>query len=302
MTNRNSPINVGEILALTTDFFKKRGLSSPRLDAEILTAFALGIKRLDLYLSPQRPVTTTERSTLREYVRRRSQFEPVAYIVGTREFYGTPLMITSAVLVPRPETETIVDGVLDWCAANQLESPKILDVGTGSGAIACALARSLPNTAILAVDLSADALAVAAKNVEYLGLADRIELVLSDVFNGLADSERFDVIVSNPPYIGLEESSLVDVDALRHEPQMALFSGPGGMDMTNRLVIEAPSHLKSGGLLAFEVGTPEQGDRALTLLTQTGIWSVESLDDHSGVRRGFAAELFKQPSELENLP
>lgn len=284
-------LTVGEILPLSTRFLRDRGSESPRLDAELLTADALGLRRLDLYLAPERPLTDAETRTLRETLRRRGRGEPIAYIRGRRDFFGLELFVTPAVLIPRPETETLVDAALAWLGRHVGDRPTTLvDVGTGSGAIACALAANLPMSRVIATDISTDALAVAARNVADLGLGDRIRLIACPLIDGLESDERPDLIVSNPPYIAESERPLMDAGVLRFEPAQALFSGSEGTDATFELIEAARKRLRPGGALIVEVGSPAQRERVRARLSERLGPEVHALADPAGIVRGFLVE------------
>jgi release factor glutamine methyltransferase len=281
-------MTVREILDLTTRFFRDRGIESARLDAELLTADALGVRRLDLYLAPERPLTTVERDALRETVRRRGRGEPVAYIRGVREFYGLPIAVTSAVLIPRPETEVLVDAVLAFLSGAG-GAATVVDVGTGSGAIACAVASRAPAASVTGTDTSAEALEVAARNVATLGLAERVSLVRCDLLDGIT-ARPLDAVVSNPPYVADGEASMLDRSVRDFEPRAALFAGPDGMSVTTRLVEAALPRLRPGGILALEVGTPAQGARVEALLrSRPDVAEVRPLPDAARVVRGWLA-------------
>ena len=283
-------LTIQEVVARTTRWFRDRGIETARLDAELLAAFACGIRRLDLYLSPERPLTPDERDRLRELVRRRGQGEPVAYLRGHREFHGLDLRVTPAVLIPRPETETLVDAALEWLAAFGGPSPRVADVGTGSGAIAAALAAACPSAHVVAVDVSDDALAVAADNVAALGLAGRVTLVKSDLLASVPADPPLDAVVSNPPYVAESERDLLDRSVREYEPPLALFSGPEGTDHTARLAAQAFDRLRPGGALFVEIGTPPQRDRVAALLAaRFGEGAVTPLPDLARVVRGFRA-------------
>jgi release factor glutamine methyltransferase len=283
-------LTVRSFLDLTVKWLAQKGCESPRLDAELLAAEALGIRRLDLYLSPERPLTPTERDRLRDLVRRRAKGEPVAYLRGRREFHGIDFIVTPAVLVPRPETETIVDAALEWLAAASLDAPQVVDVGTGSGAIACAIATACPAARVLALDLSDAALEVAARNVAALGLGDRVRLDRSDLLAVLPTDAAVDIVVSNPPYVAEDERPLLDVSARDFEPALALFSGPEGTTLTARLADEAWTRLRPGGVLIVETGSPAQTSRVEALLkARFGALAVDPLPDIGRTVRGFLA-------------
>ena len=263
-----------ELLTWTTDFFKQRGIDSARLDAEVLLAHALETERLRLYIDYEKPVEPAERERYRELVKRRAgERVPVSLLLGEREFWSLSFRVTPDVLTPRPETETLVEAVL--AHASPSERVRILDIGTGSGAIALAIASELPHAEIVATDLSEAALQIASENADRLQQRERVRFVAGDLFEPVA-SERFDLIVSNPPYIGTRERDQAGAlpPELSHEPEMALFAGVEGKDVIGRLVAQAGEHLSSGGWLLFEL-SPEQVEWAEQALTQAGFVDME---------------------------
>lgn len=244
-----------ELLRWTTRHFAARGIETPRLDAELLLASALGSDRLRLYVDFDRPVNEAERSLYRNLVRRRAGSRvPVAQLLGRREFWSLPLVVTPDVLVPRPETETLVAAALEWVADPQAER-RVLEIGTGSGAVALALASELPGARVVATDLSCAALEVARGNARALGLAERVSFVLGDLYEPVA-GQRFDLLVSNPPYLGERQRATLAPE-LAHEPELALFAGEDGLAVLRRLVDGAADALEPGGALAFELA-PQQ--------------------------------------------
>jgi len=252
------PWTILELLRWTTGHFAAKGIESARLDAELLLAHALGTDRLRLYLEFEKPVLEEERARFRALVRRRGEERvPVAYLTGAREFWSLPLAVTPDVLIPRPETETLVEAVL--ARMPRRESPlSILDLGTGSGAIALALAKERPEAQLTATDVSDAALAVARKNAAALGLLERVRFASGDLFAAVR-GERFDVIVSNPPYVAESEAPGLAPE-LRHEPAAALFAPGDGTALLRRIAAEAAGHLAPGGLLALELAPAQAGD------------------------------------------
>jgi len=247
-----------DLLRWTTQHFASKGIESARLDAEVLLAHALGAERLRLYLDFEKPVTPEERACFRSLVRRRAEERvPVAYLTGVREFWSLPLAVTPDVLVPRPETETLVEAVLARRPAREAEL-RWLDLGTGSGAIALAIAKERPRASVTATDLSEAALAVARRNAEALGLAARLRFAAGDGFSPVA-AERFDAIVSNPPYVCAGDADRLAPE-LRHEPPLALFAPGDGTALLRRIAAEAPARLAPGGLLALELAPAQAGD------------------------------------------
>lgn len=238
------------------DVFQERGIESARLEAELLLAHVLRMKRLDLYLQFDRPVTEDELEAFRAAVRRRLRREPLQYIVGETSFRGVTLQVDGRVLIPRPETEVLAGTVLEWVASlpSADEPRSLLDLGTGSGALAIALVAEGGFAAAVATDVSAGALEVAAANARRAGVADRIALRCGDLWAPLAPEERFDAIVSNPPYVAESERAQLAPEVRDWEPAEALFAGADGLRVVNALVDGAPARLRPGGLLALEVG------------------------------------------------
>lgn len=279
---REKTWTVLELLTWTTDYFKRAGIDSARLDAEVLLAHALETERLRLYIDYEKPVLQEERDAYRGLVQKRAQERiPVSQLLGEREFWSLGFKVTSDVLTPRPETETLVEWALSKATTDTQEGGqasekrgdlRILDVGTGSGAITLALASELPHAALTATDLSPAALQIAAENADELRTRERIRFVEGDLFEPVA-KEEFDLIVSNPPYVAREDESSLPPE-LSHEPEIALFSGPDGLDVIRRLVAEAGDHLSSGGWLGIEL-SPEQADEVEGLLTEAGFTDVE---------------------------
>jgi release factor glutamine methyltransferase len=241
-----------ELLRWTTGHFERHGLATPRLDAECLLAHALGTSRLGLYVDFEKPVDPEERGAFRNLVRRRSDDRvPVAQLTGRKEFWSIDLEITPDVLVPRPETETLVQLVVDRPGVSDRDL-KVLDLGTGSGAVAVALLKELPKARVTATDVSEEALAVARRNAESHGVADRIRLVAGDGFEPVS-GERFDLVVSNPPYVAEADAASLQPE-LRHEPRAALFAGPDGLAVLRRIASGVRRRLEADGFVAVEVG------------------------------------------------
>ncbi len=258
---------VRKILDWTIPHLKKHGSESPRLDAEILLAHARGCQRIQLYTQFDSPLTDAQRAMMRDLVKRRSAAEPVAYLVGHREFFGLDFRVTSDVLVPRPDTETLIVEAIEYLKSHS--QPRVLDVGTGSGCIAITLAVNCRQAQITAVDLSATALAVAKQNSEKHSVTDRIRFLYGDLFGPLAADEQFDLIASNPPYITSAEIETLQPDVRLHEPRSALDGGADGLDIIRRIVADAPRYLVPTGCLLIEIAC-EQADAVSQLLTANG--------------------------------
>lgn len=251
------PWTVGRLLNWTTDFLRGKGADSPRLDAEILLAHARGCQRIELYTAFDTEPPEAERSEFRELVSRRAKGTPVAYLVGYREFFSLEFEVTPNVLIPRPETEQLVVRALDLVKEIQSADPiQIADVGTGSGNIAVCVAKHCPNCQIMAIDVSPAALDVARRNAERHGVSGRIEFLEGDLLTPLAASQRFDMVLSNPPYVADHELAELPPDVRDHEPRLALDGGAGGTEVVERLIPQAAERILSGGWLLMEVGAP----------------------------------------------
>jgi release factor glutamine methyltransferase len=281
MTSTNEPRTIRALLAATTPWLQKKGSPSARLDAELLIGHALQLRRLDLYLDLDRPLTDDEIERCRALVKRRGTGEPVAYILGQREFWGLALKVTSAVLVPRPETELLVELALKLLP-DDVEGT-IVDVGTGSGCIALALLSEREGLRAIAVDLSADALAVAAVNAAATGVTDRIEFRQGDLLSHCGDVRDARLIVSNPPYVRRGDPAL-GVDVAKHEPALALYGeGDDALGHHRRIVAAAGALLADDGAVLLEIGA-EQGAGARALLAPP-FSSVEVVRDLSQLDR-----------------
>lgn len=241
------------------EYLAEKGVERGRLDAEHLLAHTLGMERLQLYLQYDRPLTPEELDGFRPLLRRRARREPLQYILGHAAFRELELVVDTRVLIPRPETEVLVQEVLDWAASTGEEEMTAVDVGTGSGAIALSLAREGPFRRVVATDASRDALAVAAVNVADAEMEEVVELRHGGLFEPLDAGERFQVVVSNPPYVGEVEEGELEPEVVEWEPRDALFAGPDGLAVLRALVAGAAAHLEDGGLLALELGAGQAG-------------------------------------------
>jgi release factor glutamine methyltransferase len=240
-------VTVLEVLKLASDHFTKRAPGSPRLDAEVLLAHSLGLRRLDLYLKFDRPLTETELSAYRELVARRAKGEPVAYVVGHKEFMGLDFAVTPAVLIPNPDTEVLVQRAVE--IAREAGRPlRVADVGTGSGCIAIAIAHYAPNVEVVASDVAIDALEVAARNVAAHSLAGRVELVCGDLMAPFTST--FDIVCANLPYVAAGAALAPEVVA---QPARALYAEANGSALVTRLLAEAPARLNPGGCVLAEL-------------------------------------------------
>jgi len=275
---------VGRLLTWTTEWLASRGSESPRLDAEVLLAFVRGCQRIALYTAFDVPVNDDERARFRGLVKRRGEGEPVAYLVGSKEFFSLPFGVSPAVLIPRPETEGLVIRVLDICQAAG-EKTRIVDVGTGSGAIAVTLAKRMPLAAFVATDISSAALAVARDNATRHGVADRIEFVECDLLDAPAAVGPWNVIVSNPPYVREDEFDALPRDVRQHEPRTALVSGPTGVEVVGRLAAAAAEQLVPGGWLVVEVGPSTAAAAEKVIAAQASLSLEPTLKDMAALPR-----------------
>jgi len=274
---------VGRIIDWTTAHLKKHGSESPRLEAEILLAHARQCPRIQLYVQYNELLTDDQRTVMRDLVKRRAQAEPVAYLVGHREFFALDFRVTPDVLIPRPETETLVLQLIT--AAKSSPNPRILDIGTGSGCIAVAAAVNVPGASVTAVDISPQALEIANDNAHRHSVAGRIRLLEGDLFGPLAGEEQFDLIVSNPPYVADGEMATLPADIRLHEPHLALKAGPQGLDVIARLISQAAARLAPRGAIFVEL-SPEQADAVTGLFNDSGQFEPpRTIKDSSGRER-----------------
>jgi release factor glutamine methyltransferase len=263
------------ILRWSTDDFRARGLDKPRLEAEVLLGHALGVDRMRLVIDSKRPLEPAELTRFRDYVKRRRAREPVAYIVGRREFYGRPFRVDKRVLIPRPDTETLVDVALARTTACSL-SMRALDLCTGSGCVAISLARARPTACVHATDLSENAFRLGAHTVGFWR---------GDLFGALpADCGPFDIVVANPPYIATSEVEGLERDIKDFEPRLALDGGADGLAFVRRIVEDAPSRLAPGGTLAMEIGAGEATE-VVKIFEASGFASVTVTRDLGRMER-----------------
>ncbi|WP_210414066.1 peptide chain release factor N(5)-glutamine methyltransferase [Luteithermobacter gelatinilyticus] len=230
------------------------GLENAELEARALLAHVVGLKPLDLYLMPERPLSAAQSQLFEAMIVRRLNREPVSQILGEKEFWGLTFRVTRDVLTPRPDSETLIEAILGEIGARRTEALRVLDLGTGSGCLLLSLLHELPSARGLGVDISAAALNVAQDNAQRLGLDGRARFQHSDWMADIAPEERFDIIVANPPYIGLEEKDSLDPEVRDYEPERALFSGPQGLDDYRRFLGDIPGRLAPGGLAWLKLG------------------------------------------------
>jgi release factor glutamine methyltransferase len=263
---------IKDLLEVTAEYLKKKDIDSPRLCAEILLAYQLKTSRIKLYLNFDQPVSEKDLNEYRALIQRRLKREPVQYITGVQEFWSKEFMVGPQVLIPRPETEVLVEQTLA-VLGNKKEGegtivPGILDVGTGSGAVAVSLAGELPDADVWAGDISEEALEIAKANARKHGVEERIHFIKSDIFSALDPLQRFNVIISNPPYIPSEDVDALQPEVSRYEPRTALDGGEGGLFFIKKLILEAKEFLKPGGWLIMEMG-PFQTAKAMEIVEKS---------------------------------
>jgi len=271
-------MTVLEVLQATTAYFKKHNVENPRLNAEHLLAHVLGRKRIELYLEFERVLTESELAPLRNLVKRRSEGEPLQHLLGTTEFCGLTFLCDKRAMVPRPETEELVEFL-----KSEIKKPKsaILDVGTGTGIIALSLAAEFPDAEIFAVDVSDDALALAHENAARLNLTTRVRFLKSNLLENV--EECFDVIVANLPYISIQDRQSLSREVL-HDPEVALFASAQGDELVRELIAQAPLRLRPAGMLALEIGIG-QCEALLSALAEKNYRDISFKNDYSGVKR-----------------
>ncbi|MDA0284512.1 MAG: peptide chain release factor N(5)-glutamine methyltransferase [Planctomycetota bacterium] len=275
---------VKKVLDWTIGHLKQHGCESARLDAEILLAYSRACPRIKLYTEYDAPLTPEERATMRDLVRRRTAHEPVAYLVGFREFFGIDFEVEPGVLIPRPDTESLVVTALEL--ANGIPAPRILDVCTGTGCVPIAIANSCPAAILSAIELDEPVCRIAQRNIGKHNLSGRISLLQGDLFEPVPDDAQFDLITANPPYVTDTEMATLPPDVRLHEPHLALNGGSDGLDIVRRLITESVPKLAPNGYLLLEIG--EQQSKAVTeLFAASGEYNpaqiVKDLGGHSRV-------------------
>ena len=277
-------MTLGEVIARTTDFFRSKGIVSPRLDAELLLGEVLGMDRLQVYLHFDRPLSGDEMARARELVRRRAGHEPVAYILGRREFLSRSFEVTPAVLIPRPETEIVVETALAQLRANFAEASelRVLEFGVGSGAVSVSIAAEEPRVRVIATEISPAAAEVARRNAEAHGVSDRVEVRVQSDFSGL--DGKFHALVANPPYVDPAERETMMPDVVNHEPHVALFADNEGFAAIEQVLAAAPGLLTAGGVVIMEVGAGQM-DKTKEIATAAGFSELSVIKDYSGIDR-----------------
>jgi release factor glutamine methyltransferase len=291
---RREPWTIKDLLEVTSDYLKEKGIDSPRLSAEVLLAHQLKVDRVKLYLNFDQPLLQREIAAFRELIKRRLKREPIQYITGMQEFWSLNFVVNPHVLIPRPETELLVEQIVSLHREKRLpgdRSPKILDLGTGSGVLAIAVAQELESASVWASDVSADTLAIAELNAKRHGVEGRVKFILSDVWQGFDNlSLGFDAVVSNPPYIPSDHMDSLAPEVRDFEPRSALDGGEKGMHFIKGIIAEAPKYLSVGGWLLLEMD-PKQTTMAMELMERINNYGEKfRVKDYSGQYRVVVAQ------------
>ncbi len=270
---------IQKLLNWVTEHFTEKGIDSPRLSAELLLSGVLGMKRIELYTQFDKPVAKQQLNRLRDLVKRSGQNEPIAYLVGKTEFYSLELYITPDCMIPRPETEFLVERAIEFLRT-RTGKQFVCDLCTGSGCIAVAIAKNFSNADIIATDISDAALSVAARNIEKHRLKERIRLLCGDLFEPIIpqlEKGRFDLIVCNPPYVSAAEFEKLDKNVKDYEPKLALYAGQDGLDIYRRIIERVEQFLKPDAVLMLEIGY-SQGQAVKQLLEQVRIFAEITIE------------------------
>ena len=278
---------IGRLLDWTQQFFGRKRLESPRLDAELLLAHVLGCTRIELYTNYDAEVGEGDRTRFKELVKRRASHEPVAYLTGEREFYGLPFSVGKDVLIPRPETEHLIDAAVAFL--KEREAPTFADVGVGSGCIAVSIAAEVRTSMGVGFDVCPRALDVAKSNAERNGVLDRITFVESNLL-AASPIDAFDLVASNPPYVTEEEWNSLSPDVREWEPKLALLGGADGLDVYRRLIPEAAARLKPGGRLLLEIGSRQEEEVSAVIQNESTLKLLSTIKDYGGHPRVVVAE------------
>ena len=280
---RSESWSIAQVLRWAADDFGRRGLPSPRLDAELLLGHVLGVDRIRLIVEATKPLAESELSAYRELIKRRRRGEPIAYIRGEREFYGRTFRVDPRVLVPRPDTETLVETALTRTLSRSLYG-RALDLCTGSGCVAVSFALERRTWRVTGLDVSAAAARLARENADRLGAAFSTRWLVGDLYEPLSAGERFELITANPPYIPHGEIATLDADVRDFEPHLALDGGADGLSLLRRIIERGPEFLAPGGVLALEVGH-DQASQVSALLEARGFRAIERARDYGRIER-----------------
>ena len=281
-------LTVLEALNGASDYLQNKGIKSSRLNAELLLSHILNCKRLELYLSFDRPLQKSEIDSYRELLKRRSTFEPLQYIIGKVEFYGLEFEVNQSVLIPRPETELLVEAVIESVAKD--ENINILDIGSGSGNISIALAKNIPSCTVVGIDISEEAIETSTRNAKLNGVESQLMFVKKNILNGIEINENsFDVVVSNPPYVSVADFVNLDPELRLYEPQIALTDESDGLSFYRNISVLSRSLLKNNGKLFFEIGVG-QSDAVKKILIDSDYKNIVIIKDYSDIERVIIGE------------
>jgi len=282
---------ISTLLDWTTIYFTNHKIEEPHLEAEILLAHALKIKRIELYMQHERVLKEEELAVFKQLILRRIKREPTAYIIGYKPFMSLDLNVTKDVLIPRPETEKLVEESISLIKLNGKDSVHVADIGTGSGAIGVSIAKYCKSAKVYATDISKAAIEVAESNAEKHGVKDRISFYLGDLFSPIPGDIKFDLILSNPPYIKTSEIKDLQPEISKYEPAGALDGGPDGLDYYRKIISQAPGHLADSGYLLLEAGYG-QADNIIEMIKNTGSFrETKKIKDLSGIDRVILAKI-----------
>lgn len=277
-------LTVLESINLSTDYLENKGIESARTNAELLLASILQCKRLDLYMAFNRPLSNDEKLKYRDNISRRGKFEPLQYIVGDVEFYGITIKVNNSVLIPRHETEILIEEIIN--SIKHDDKIKILDIGSGCGNISLALAKHLPNTEVIGIDISEDAIQLAKNNAELSDLASRVKFSKLDIFDYDESEvkEQFDIIVSNPPYVSHDEYATLQKEIVEYEPSVAVTDNSDGFKFYEHITAISKSLLKKGGSLYYEIGKG-QSEKVMSIMAENGFLKIEVKKDYGDIDR-----------------
>ena len=284
-----SNYRVIDILKMSTDYLEKKGIDNPRLNVELLLGHVLKMKRVQLYLNFEKPLSPSELDQFRLFLKRRANQEPIQYITGETEFYSLKFKVNRYTLIPRPETEILVDKIIETCTKtfSQLDKILVLDIGTGSGNIAISIAKNVQNAFISGIDINAEALKIATHNAQVHNVQDQIQFRLADVFDDnffIKLTNKIDIVVSNPPYISQEEFDALPIEVKHFEPYIALDGGKDGLIFYRRMLQISKEVLKANGIVGLEISY-NKGDQISELAINYGFRDVEVINDLNGCER-----------------
>lgn len=282
--------NIKEILDYSEDYLKSKGIESPRVEAEWLLSHALGNRRIDLYLQIDRVLSKSESANFKSLLKQRLDHKPLQYITGEAEFMGLSLIVDENVLIPRPETEQLVEKAIELLQNRNKNLIKVLDVGTGSGNIAIAIAKYLPVATVTAIDVSDSVIKLAKDNAERNGVSDRINFQVLDLISDGFPEEEYDMVISNPPYISMSEMSDLQDEVKNWEPEIALTDRSDGVKMIEKVINLATKSIQKGGHILIEIGGNEQKERVQKLLLNAGFLNVNVETDYNSQARFALAE------------